>query len=424
MVEHRTEDEKIKIAVLRAAFQAIKKMTDADDPESYRSDGREGCLDTVFAKAVWALEQIASWGTFTEDEITMNDKTDTLPSKTSAYADNLRSAITRIDNRSSWGGPMGPDRDVLIALLMELQTTPSETPQPASKERTEGPLWTPTTVVERMFRECGLSLADTFTLDIKLLEGLLYDSLLWRRERMAHRANAHETPASLTRTSKTNVGSNQCHCRACIGDHAGYGACTLPEPSAIPCWAVNPPTWHQLSLTNNCAHCEIERLHGLLSKDSTATLMPIESLLVEWWGSEMDDAELFNRAVRLSEPLAKAMSKGMMELLHRAAQETPADSKLSSDESKITLEDGKYVFFKDTEGLVYCHRYGKPWREFLGDKAVSALFDYALNLKQGESRQYVLKPLCTCHGTAHETASASGYTPNPTCPIHGSIGNE
>lgn len=343
----RTEDEKIKIAVLRAAFQAIKKMTDADDPESYRSDDREGCLDTVFAKAVWALEQIASWGTFTEDEITMNDKTDTLPSNEDHVA--------------------------------ELQAA-------ASKWVTEKNKWH-----KRYFQSLRA---------------------------------AQETPASLTRTSKTNVGSNQCHCRACIGDHAGYGACTLPEPSAIPCWAVNPPTWHQLSLTNNCAHCEIERLRGLLSKDSTATLMPIESLLVEWWGSEMDDAELFNRAVRLSEPLAKAMSKGMMELLHRAAQETPADSKLSSDESKITLEDGKYVFFKDTEGLVYCHRYDKPWREFLGDKAVSALFDYALNLKQGEPRQYVLKPLCTCHGTAHETASASGYTPNPTCPIHGSIGNE
>lgn len=65
-----------------------------------------------------------------------------------------------------------------------------------SKERTEGPLWTPTTVVERMFRECGLSLAETFTLDIKILEGLLYDSLLWRQERAAQQRGSSDTLAS------------------------------------------------------------------------------------------------------------------------------------------------------------------------------------------------------------------------------------
>lgn len=37
------------------ALKRIKDMTDADNPESYRSDDREGCLDAVFAVASEAL---------------------------------------------------------------------------------------------------------------------------------------------------------------------------------------------------------------------------------------------------------------------------------------------------------------------------------------------------------------------------------
>jgi hypothetical protein len=40
---------------LRAARQSIIDMTDADNPDSYRADDREGCLDTVFATASEAL---------------------------------------------------------------------------------------------------------------------------------------------------------------------------------------------------------------------------------------------------------------------------------------------------------------------------------------------------------------------------------
>jgi hypothetical protein len=42
-----------------AALQSIKEMTDANDPESYRCDDREGCLDTVFAVASEALSGVA-----------------------------------------------------------------------------------------------------------------------------------------------------------------------------------------------------------------------------------------------------------------------------------------------------------------------------------------------------------------------------
>lgn len=40
-----------RIAELEKALRSIKEMTDADNPESYRSDDREGCLDTVFSVA-------------------------------------------------------------------------------------------------------------------------------------------------------------------------------------------------------------------------------------------------------------------------------------------------------------------------------------------------------------------------------------
>jgi len=42
-------------AILHDALTRIKGMTDADDPESYRCDDREGCLDTVFSVASRAL---------------------------------------------------------------------------------------------------------------------------------------------------------------------------------------------------------------------------------------------------------------------------------------------------------------------------------------------------------------------------------
>lgn len=34
--------------------------------------------------------------------------------------------------------------------------------------------------------------------------------------------------------STEHLSSNQCHCRACVGDHLGYGPCTLPLKHKIP----------------------------------------------------------------------------------------------------------------------------------------------------------------------------------------------
>lgn len=40
-------------------LKIIRGHTDADDPESYRSDDREGCLDAVFSRANSAIESVA-----------------------------------------------------------------------------------------------------------------------------------------------------------------------------------------------------------------------------------------------------------------------------------------------------------------------------------------------------------------------------
>jgi len=42
----------------------------------------------------------------------------------------------------------------------------------------------------------------------------------------------------------------------------------------------------------------------------------------------------------------------------------------------IKLSDGKYEFYEHNH-IVRCDRYGERWREFIGDKAIRALFDHA-----------------------------------------------
>ena len=46
-------------------------------------------------------------------------------------------------------------------------------------------------------------------------------------------------------------------------------------------------------------------------------------------------------------------------------------------EEKIVLCDWKYTFYRKDHSL-YCLRHGEEWRDFIGDKAVNALFDLAL----------------------------------------------
>ena len=52
---HDLYDAADEIERLREALKAVADMTDADNPESYRCDDREGCLDTVFATATNAM---------------------------------------------------------------------------------------------------------------------------------------------------------------------------------------------------------------------------------------------------------------------------------------------------------------------------------------------------------------------------------
>jgi hypothetical protein len=49
---------------------------------------------------------------------------------------------------------------------------------------------------------------------------------------------------------------------------------------------------------------------------------------------------------------------------------------------EVKLLEGKYTFHKsDYEGSLICLRYGDPWRRFVGDKAVHALFDECVDLR-------------------------------------------
>jgi hypothetical protein len=51
-------DKKLTDAI--GALTRIRDMTDVDNPDSYRCDDREGCLDTVFAVASQTLKALTA----------------------------------------------------------------------------------------------------------------------------------------------------------------------------------------------------------------------------------------------------------------------------------------------------------------------------------------------------------------------------
>ncbi len=53
---------------------------------------------------------------------------------------------------------------------------------------------------------------------------------------------------------------------------------------------------------------------------------------------------------------------------------------------KVELSDGKYTFYESNH-ILKCHRYGEPWREFTGDNAVHALFDYCIELLEKQEKE-------------------------------------
>ena len=50
--------------------------------------------------------------------------------------------------------------------------------------------------------------------------------------------------------------------------------------------------------------------------------------------------------------------------------------------------DGKYLFVESEGYKLECMRYGEPWRDFIGDKAVHRLFSEAIRLKEINSEMY------------------------------------
>lgn len=55
----------------------------------------------------------------------------------------------------------------------------------------------------------------------------------------------------------------------------------------------------------------------------------------------------------------------------------------------IKLDD-KYEFYEEPEFSLKCKRYGEPWRDFVGDKAVYALFKRAEELQEHFAAQRVV----------------------------------
>ena len=41
----------------------------------------------------------------------------------------------------------------------------------------------------------------------------------------------------------------------------------------------------------------------------------------------------------------------------------------------VRVGDGKYTFYTDEQNVLHCNRYGEEWRDFIGDNAISALYD-------------------------------------------------
>lgn len=48
----------------------------------------------------------------------------------------------------------------------------------------------------------------------------------------------------------------------------------------------------------------------------------------------------------------------------------------------MKLCDGKYDFSVGLSGVLFCDRYREPWRDFVGDKAVHALYNHAVELER------------------------------------------
>lgn len=69
-------------------------------------------------------------------------------------------------------------------------------------------------------------------------------------------------------------------------------------------------------------------------------------------------------------------------------------SQAGENMNELILEDGKYKFVEEKPGILVCYRYGVRWREFIGDKAVYALFEYALQKEYCSCGRKLSTPLC------------------------------
>lgn len=50
--------------------------------------------------------------------------------------------------------------------------------------------------------------------------------------------------------------------------------------------------------------------------------------------------------------------------------------------AKLVFAEGKYSIYKKPNGVVVSERYDQPWREFLGDHLITAMFDRLVEQEQ------------------------------------------
>lgn len=94
-----------------------------------------------------------------------------------------------------------------------------------------------------------------------------------------------------------------------VGDLWGYIHSRRPNVLAF---ERDNPSDEVYDLTLEEARAMRDYLNRVLPPDETTPVItPLEQLIVDWWTTDMDHAELFNRTVRLSKPLATAMTAAL-----------------------------------------------------------------------------------------------------------------
>ncbi len=134
----------------------------------------------------------------------------------------------------------------------------------------------------------------------------------------------------------------------------------------------------------------------VLARINPAKLIELTKELIEKSNPSFYTGEAMSELVRrIRDAQVRAGEEAVMEHLRENGllSEAPAAESAATKEELI-LMGGKYRFYK-VDGALRCDRYGERWREFVGDKAILALFAYAL--ESGAYRRALEDELVCAH---------------------------